>query len=401
MKNEYPQEPGRGLSAPDAPPPISAEFVGETVPPALTPLTRTLFELIDHELSDEGSKISFENREVLQDLRTEISDTKFSSVIDRQNPVVITPQEIVWLERHPRDQWLTYLTHRYKFKVYPIKKILSTFPRHLLIEPTSICNIRCTMCFQVDKSFTSNREMMGMMDLGFFTSLVDQAADNECLAITLASRGEPTLHKRFGDMLAYLKEKNILDTKINTNATRLTEKMAHDILKADVSTVTFSVDASTKETYERIRVGGDFDHVLSNIDRFKEIRETHYPDSGTTTRISGVAVEGTQDPVEMRRFWSNYVDHVTIVPMHPRWDTYGNNPFVRQTVCSLLYERMYVWFDGRCNPCDFDYKSLLSVGNAHEQSLSSIWNGGKYQELRDQHEARMRASVVPCDRCPK
>jgi len=401
MKNKYLQEPRSGLSTPDDPAPLSADFVGETAPPSLTLLTRKLLELIDHELSNEGSKLSIENREVLHALRIEISDIKFSSVIDRQNPVVITPQEIAWFEQHPRDLWLTYLIHRYKFKVYPVKKILSTFPRHLLIEPTSICNIRCTMCFQVDKSFTSNREMMGMMDLGLFTSLVDQAADNECQAITLASRGEPTLHKRFGDMLAYLKEKNILDTKINTNATRLTEKMAHDILTADVSTVTFSVDASTKETYERIRVGGNFDDVLANIDRFNKIRQTHYPDSGTTTRISGVAVEGTQDPAEMKRFWSDYVDHVTIVPMHPRWDTYGNKPFMRQTVCSLLYERMYVWFDGVCNPCDFDYKSLLSVGNAREESLSNIWNGEKYQELREQHEARMRASVVPCDRCPK
>ena len=27
-----------------------------------------------------------------------------------------------------------------------------------------------------------------------------------------------------------------------------------------------------------------------------------------------------------------------------------------------LWTRTYVWYDGEVNPCDFDYKSNLSVG---------------------------------------
>ena len=102
----------------------------------------------------------------------------------------------------------------------------------------------------------------------------------------------------------------------------------------------------------------------------------------------------------MKLFWSDYVDHVAIVPMIPRWDSYGNLPFRRQSPCGLLYERLYVWFDGVCNPCDFDYKSLLAVGDAKKQSISDIWLGEKYQKLRELHDARKRSSVVPCDRCP-
>ncbi len=377
------------------------EFVGATAPDSLAQLSHTVVELIDVELSTNRAELSSENMEVLSDLRREMSEVKFDSIIDRESPTVVTPQELNWLGRHAQDKWLDYLVHRYKFKLYPVQKKLSTFPRHLLIEPTSVCNLRCVMCFQVDKSFTSDHQMMGMMPWELFTSVVDQAVDHGCHAITLASRGEPTLHKKFGDMLAYTADRGIFDTKINTNATRLTEKMVHDILAADVSTMTFSIDSTTKEAYERIRVGGSFDQVLGNIERFNEIRETKYPGSGTTTRISGVAVGGTEDPEEMERFWSNYVDEVTIVRMLPRWDSYSNTTLGRQTVCSLLYERMYVWFDGICNPCDFDYKSLLSVGNAREESISDIWLGEKYRRLRELHEARQRASLVPCDRCPK
>ncbi len=379
---------------------ISIQFIGENSPDGLTEMTRTTLELIDQETLTDSRRLSVEDRGVMAALREDIADTQFESVVHRERPrFAITPQELEWRARHGRDNWLDYLIHRYKFQIYPAQQTLTDFPLHLLIEPTAVCNLRCTMCFQVDKSFSSDRRFVGMMSWELFTSLADQAADSGCQAITLASRGEPTIHKRFGDMLMYLSDKGILDTKINTNATFLTEKMSHAILSANVSTVSFSVDASNAETYERIRVKGKFDKVLANIQQFNEIRHVHYPNSGTTTRISGVAVEDTQDPVEMKEFWSNYVDHVVIVEMIPRWSSYDRPLTGREPTCSFLYERLYVWFDGICNPCDFDYKSLLTTGDATKESIAEVWAGEKFQRLRSLHNARKRFSVVPCDRC--
>ena len=377
------------------------EFVGETAPDNLQQMAGTIIAMIDLASSTYIRGLSDENRDVMTSVRHDLENVAFFRAFDMDRPRFgLTPQEIDWLHRHAQDLWLDYLIHRYKFKLYPVQQKLTDFPPHLLIEPTSICNLRCIMCFQSDKSFSSDRQFMGMMSWNLFCSVVDQAAESGCNAITLASRGEPTIHKKFGNMVAYLHEKKILDTKVNTNATRLSEKTAHDILAADISTVVFSVDASTKESYERIRVGGKFDQVLRNVERFNEIRQTDYPGSGTTTRISGVAVEGTQDPEEMREFWSNYVDQVTIGQEMPLADSYARVPVASSSVCRRLYESLYVWFDGVCNPCDFDYKSLLSPGNAKEQSITDIWLGKKFSRLRELHEARMRASLVPCDRCP-
>jgi radical SAM protein with 4Fe4S-binding SPASM domain len=256
------------------------------------------------------------------------------------------------------------------------------------------------MCFQIDETFTGDKSNMGLMSWDLFTSVVDQAASNGCQSITMASRGEPTLHKRFGDMLKYIHSKNLLDTKINTNATKLNDKLIHDILQSEVATVTFSVDATNADTYEKIRVRGKFDEVLYNIKKFNEIRSKHYPNSVTTTRVSGVAVIPDQDPKEMRDFWSHLIDEVTIVPNLPRWDSYNNQKFGRKTICNILYSRMYVWWDGTCNPCDFDYKSLLKVGNANKETLSNIWNGERYSRFRNLHENMRRAELNPCDRCP-
>jgi radical SAM protein with 4Fe4S-binding SPASM domain len=255
------------------------------------------------------------------------------------------------------------------------------------------------MCFQVDSSFTK-KEFMGHMPWDLFVNVADQVKANKCRAVTLASRGEPTLHPKFGEMLRYLSGPEIFDLKINTNATHLTEKLTHDMLAAGVNDVVFSVDAGTKETYESIRVGGKFENVVSNIERFNEIRAKHYPQSQTVTRISGVIVQDDQDPDQMTKFWESHVDQVTIRRATPRWDTYNNAPLGITHPCAMLWERLYVWYDGKVNPCDFDYKSYLCVGNAKERSLKDLWLGDEFTALRTAHLEKMRSKLNPCDRCP-
>ena len=60
---------------------------------------------------------------------------------------------------------------------------------------------------------------------------------------------------------------------------------------------------------------------------------------------------------------------------------------------------MYVWFDGKVNPCDADYKSLLSYGNVKDSSIKDIWNNNIIQKLREEHLNKDRKKTKPCDRC--
>ena len=108
-------------------------------------------------------------------------------------------------------------------------------------------------------------------------------------AITLASRGEPTMHKKFGEMLSYVNEKeNIFEVKVNTNGTFLTDDICHAIFKNNVTQMVISSDHYIKEDYERLRVGSNFEKVVSNVDNLFNIRKKFYPNSITEIRISGV-----------------------------------------------------------------------------------------------------------------
>ena len=41
--------------------------------------------------------------------------------------------------------------------------------------------------------------------------------------------------------------------------------------------------------------------------------------------------------------------------------------------CSDLWRRMFIWFDGKINPCDTDYKSVLEIANISQNKISEAW----------------------------
>ena len=268
-----------------------------------------------------------------------------------------------------------YLTHRYKFLLCGKNKINIGYPPYLLIEPVSTCNLRCPFCFQVDKSFT-RKPYMGVMKLELFKKIIDEANELEIGAVTLASRGEPTMHKKFTDMLEYLNRKeNIFEIKTNTNGSFLNEKICHSIFKNNITQVVISADHYLKKNYERLRLGSNFEKTVKNVDMLFNIRKNYYPDSITEIRISGIDNERNLDRKKFKEFWIRRCDHVTAGYPLERWNTYANktHPNINDP-CENLWDRMYIWFDGKVNPCDADYKSNLSYGNFNNESIKKIWN---------------------------
>ncbi|MBI4596973.1 MAG: radical SAM protein [Candidatus Omnitrophica bacterium] len=291
-----------------------------------------------------------------------------------------------------------YVHYRYRYECYPQRKILDEFPPCLQVEPTSMCNYRCAFCYQTDAAFTQARAgHMGRMPLELFTQIVDQAVGC-CEAVTLASRGEPSLCRELPAMLDYARGK-FLALKLNTNASRLDERLCHAILSADVRVVVFSVDAASEPAYRQLRVGGTLAPVVANIRRFREIQQRHYPKARTISRISGVRVDAASSMSEMEAFWGGVVDQVAFVTYNPWENTYERPLNEVATPCSDLWRRMFVWWDGTVNPCDVDYRSTLAVGKVQEHRLSELWGGASYAALRTAHLQQARRGVAPCNRC--
>lgn len=296
------------------------------------------------------------------------------------------------------DELGRYLFYRYRYDVYPVERQLDDYPPCVQIEPTSVCNYRCVFCYQTDKMLTQGRHgHMGMMSLETFKRVVDQI-EGEVEAVTLASRGEPLMAKEIVPMLEYISGK-FLGLKINTNASFLTEEKIHALLAADPNTVVFSADAADPDLYARLRVNGSLEKVFENVRLFADIKAKHYPQNRTITRVSGVRYSEEQSFDDIEAFWHDYVDQVAFVAYNPWENPYDQEPNGITDVCSDLWRRMFVWWDGRTNPCDVDYRSTLAVGNISDASVSELWHSPHYRQLRDAHLSGGRQGCSPCNNC--
>jgi organic radical activating enzyme len=309
----------------------------------------------------------------------------------------LRPHVVEEITKLADNEIIRYLEYRYKYDVFPKERIIDKYPPLVQIEPASICNYRCVFCYQTDKELTQKKNgHMGVMSLDLFKKIVDEL-EGKVEAITLASRGEPLVNKQLPEMLQYLKGK-FLAVKINTNASLLNDNLCHAILKADIQTLVFSADAAEEPLYSKLRVQGDLETVLTNIQRFNVIKLMHYPSSKIITRVSGVKYNSDQNINSMEAFWGDLVDQVMFVDYNPWENVYNSKKTNIDESCSDLWRRMFIWWDGLVAPCDVDYLTKLSKETVLNNSVAEIWQGNMYTDLRKKH-LEDRSCIEPCSRC--
>jgi len=349
-------------------------------------------------LSSEDNISSYDNAD--KDILRRISQDLLNPQNKKnQNCFSLKKNTLAELNSFENDREITtYLVHRYRYEIFPVTKEIHTFPPLVQIEPSSICNFRCVFCFETDKSFSDkNSGHMGTMKLEMFKNIIDQIK-GKVEFVTLASRGEPLISKDINKMIEYTSGK-FLNLKINTNASLLNEEKSHSILSSNVKTVVFSADAADEDLYKKLRVNGNLAKTLENIKNFIKIKEKHYPKNKVITRVSGVKFSDKQNFEEMEKLWGNLVDQVVFVDYNPWENSYQKETNEITEPCSDLWRRLFVWWDGKINPCDVDYKSLLSVGNITENNIDKLWSSDAYQNLRTMHLEKKRASIKPCNAC--
>ena len=313
--------------------------------------------------------------------------------------MVLIQHELLELDKLNPEYFPRYLIYRYKYNKYSELKILDDYPPCIQIEPTSICNFRCVMCYQIDKSFSSKSNgFMGYMNFDIFKKVIDEVEGN-LEAVTFASRGEPTLSKDLEKMLKYCENK-FLALKLNTNASLLNEKLIHSLLSSDLQTIVFSIDEKNKENYEKIRVNSKFEKILKNLELFNKIRNTHYKKDKKIVRITGVKINKKQNLEEMKNQWKDFADIIAFTNYSPWESSYENKINDIITACSELFQRIFVWWNGKVNPCDYDYKSILSKWNVKQKTIKEIWNSDYYNLIRKRHLEKQRSMIEPCKRCP-
>lgn len=294
---------------------------------------------------------------------------------------------------------LQFLLYRVKWNYFPKIGFLSKFPLHVDIETTDKCNLKCVMCVhgqgEVDTS--------GFIDKDFAKKVINEAAAGGAYSIKLNWRGEPALYKNMPELIRFAKERGILEVQINTNGIPFSEQRIKDIIHAGLDRIIFSVDADSEQTYNKIRIGGNFDKLIENIESFIRIRS----DLGTKKpfiRLQMVRMKENQN--EVRAFierWKGKVDDLRISDVTDRGQgkelIVGDQIAVGRRRCPQPWQRLIVSREGLVLGCCSDWHQNWVVGDARNESLQSIWKGKKMRKLRNRIAAKQMDEFEPCKSC--
>jgi len=291
-----------------------------------------------------------------------------------------------------------YREYRRKWNENPKKFIVEDFPIHLDLEANTNCNLKCYMCFQ---SFDTPK--FQKMDTSLFKKIIDEGAEKGACSVKTQYRGEPLLDDRMIDMVRYAKDKGYIELMFNTNATLLTEEKAKGLIDAGLDKLICSVDGYKKETYENIRIGGNFETVLKNIKRLQSLKNEIGKDK-PLVRVQMVDTPRNHNQIEdYLSFWGEIADHVAVEDMLD-WEAKDEDDTpLPNWACAQLWQRLLVLADGDVLPCcratRGGNEKLMVVGNAKKQSIEEIWKGEKLSNLRSLHMNGESHKIKMCRFC--
>ncbi len=306
-------------------------------------------------------------------------------------------------------------------------------PVCLYLEVTNRCNLLCTTCPRTYVEL----EPPADMSWDLFTRIVDQVPD--VARAVLHGVGEPMLVKALPKMVRYLKDRGVY-VLFNTNGTVLSEKNGRALIAAGLDELRVSLDASTPESYIKVRGKDYFHRILKNVRAFRALqdREGHATPKVSAwltglketieelpafVRMAGeIGVKevylqrlvffgsdavglARQDQALFERASqeeSRYIEEATALAKtlgltfnasgaasEPGLSLARKSNDSPWSLCRRPWTVMYFTANGRALPCciaPFSQQGYenYTLGDATQESLKEIWNGARYKTFREE-----------------
>jgi len=312
-------------------------------------------------------------------------------------------------------------------KLRPINRAM---PVHLTLETTLNCNLRCIMC-QNHRNEEERRRINAInsvMPLELFERVIEDASP-ELREVCLTVSGEPLMSPNLSKIIDILKNHSI-KLELITNFTLMNDGLMEKMIKI-LSNLQVSFDGASKNTFEKIRRGSNFETVIKNIKRFndarRQLKETESPKLFFDIVLMRSNIEELPGIIELAKelevdnvncshviiferalegeslFRHKALANEFILKARQKANQLGvlfnmPEPFQiglinsklkltkREAVsaeprfCDFLWKKSYIGFNGDVTPCCVQKRPVM--GNIYQQSLEGIWNGEMYREMR-------------------
>lgn len=240
-----------------------------------------------------------------------------------------------------------YLEYRRRWKENPKNYIVGDFPIHLDLEGNTVCNLKCFMCFQ---SYDAPQPAI-FMNMDLFKKIIDEGTEKDLCSVKTQYRGEPLLNPNMIEMVRYAKEKGMIEVMFNTNANLLTEEKSRELIKAGLDKLICSVDGCTKKVYESVRIGGNFDTVVKNIETMQRLKK-EMGSKKPVVRVQMVDTPRNHHQInDYIKFWGKIADDVAIENMLDWNAKEEDHRPLKEFACAQLWQRLLITADGDVLPC--------------------------------------------------
>jgi MoaA/NifB/PqqE/SkfB family radical SAM enzyme len=294
-----------------------------------------------------------------------------------------------------RNAVAKYIAARYK-----------KFPQLLSVELTTICNSKCIMCPR-----RHLKRPLKHMSKQLFEKIIQDCIKKPLKKINFFWFGDPLCHPQITKFLRYARGK-LKKTKfyVSTNAELLTKDKADEILsKKLLDVINFDIDGYSKQTYEKIRIGLDFDKVVRNVCYFIEKRK-RLKLKKPEIRLTIIKMKQTEHEIEpFKKHWRKLADKVEVTDYNtwlgamPDKNIGGTLEHSQKNFfnypCRHPWYEMVIASDGSAGLCCLDYNLTAPLGNVKDKTIQQIWQGKTIERYRNLLLNLQYEKIAPCAKC--
>ena len=296
------------------------------------------------------------------------------------------------------------------------EEVCQSLPIMMDIEPDSRCNFRCIMCARAKAGVRPKVEPRLTFDA--FKRFLDN--NPQFTEVKIQGVGEPLLNPDLFDMIRYAIDRDTwVRTTVNGSLLHKNENYKR-LIDAGIGEVQTSFDGTTREVFEKIRVGSDFERVVANLKLLNDYVSTKDRDYTRmwvllqsnnrhqlldfialaarmefrritySVVLTGWGEEACFADLKTKAFTAEEEACILAVANQAGIDVSVWNCTDRfrigspQTVCPVPFSRAFIASDMRVIPCGtIGYAEDVNFGPALE--FEKKWNSSQYRTFRRAH----------------
>ena len=256
------------------------------------------------------------------------------------------------------------------------------------VEINDTCNINCPMC-----QTSLAKRSKGLMDVHLFETIVRKLKASGLNIANVHTIGDPLANRRLAEYLDVLRKYGMFLNVLSSNCLLLTAQIDTLFQYRDViHSLRPSIDAASKDSYERIRLGGDWNRLQANLVTFAEKnRRSSRP---FPVYVNNVISKDNFHEIAFipymfsflttpARFSFAFINSLSPSNEYFTTQSYLEDYYCLNAPCSQLWGQAVILKDGRISTCCRDYHGDLVFGNIAEDDIAELSSKDFLRRLRE------------------